>query len=71
MKVRRPLWWWAMQAFWVSLAVWAVTLVMIVFVGGDRTPIWLLNRIAPFAFIGFAVLTWLLWRVDAARRGPN
>jgi hypothetical protein len=66
---RRPAWWWAMQAFWASLAIWALTLVLIVFTGaGSIGAVLVINQWASFALIPFALLSWLLHRTAASSR---
>src|SRR5437764_291964 len=32
---RRPAWWWAMRAFWASIAVWMGTFILMIFTGFD------------------------------------
>ena len=66
---RRPAWWWAMLAFWGSLAIWAVTFVLILFTGaGSIAAVRIVNQWAPFLLIVFAVLSWLLHRLAASSR---
>jgi hypothetical protein len=65
----RPAWWWAMQAFWASLAIWAVTFVLILFTGAGSIDVFtVINQWAPAALVVFAILSWLLYRIGAATR---
>jgi hypothetical protein len=59
-----------MQAFWASLAIWALTFVLIVFTGvGSIAALLVINQWAPFAMIVFAILSWLLhWIAASSRR---
>jgi len=66
---RRAAWWWAMQAFWAALAIWAATYVLILFTAlGAIEPLLVINQWAFVAVPVFALLSWLLHRVAAARR---